>query len=45
MIAPSSFAGQSIGGSSSSSSMTPGKTLTGKATYYPDRLDGHETAK
>jgi rare lipoprotein A len=24
--------------------LAPGKTLTGKATYYPDRLNGHETA-
>ena len=44
MIAPSCFAGSSAGGSNSSSSVAPGKTLTGKATYYPDRLNGHETA-
>ena len=44
MIAPSCLAGSSTGGSNSSSSAPPGKTLTGKATYYPDRLDGHETA-
>src|ERR1700693_6418064 len=44
MIAPSCFAGSSTGDSNSSSSVAPGKTLTGKATYYPDRLNGHETA-
>src|ERR1700722_5642309 len=44
MIAPSCFAGSSTGGSNSSSSVAPGKTLSGKATYYPDRLNGHETA-
>jgi rare lipoprotein A len=44
MIAPSCFAGSSTGGSNSSSSVAPDKTLTGKATYYPDRLNGHETA-
>jgi|HubBroStandDraft_1064217.scaffolds.fasta_scaffold77568_1 rare lipoprotein A len=44
MIAPSCFAGSSAGGSNSSSSVAPGKTLSGKATYYPDRLNGHETA-
>ena len=44
MIAPSCFAGSSTGASNSSSSVAPDKTLTGKATYYPDRLNGHETA-
>ena len=44
MIAPSCFAGSSTAGSNSSSSVAPGKTLSGKATYYPDRLTGHETA-
>jgi rare lipoprotein A len=43
-IAPNCFAGSSTGGGNSSSSVAPGKTLTGKATYYPDRLNGHETA-
>ena len=40
--APNCLAGSSTGGDSSSSA-APGKTLTGKATYYPDRLSGHET--
>ena len=44
MIVPSCFAGSSTGDSNSSSNVAPGKTLTGKATYYPDRLSGHETA-
>jgi rare lipoprotein A len=44
-IAPNCFAGSSTSGSnSSSSSVARGKTVTGKATYYPDRLNGHETA-
>ena len=43
-IAPNCLAGSSAGGADSSSSVAPGKTLTGKATYYPDRLNGHETA-
>ena len=43
-IASSCYAGSSTSGSNSSSSVAPGKTLTGKATYYPDRLNGHETA-
>jgi rare lipoprotein A len=42
--APKCFAGSSTGASNSSSSVAPGKTLSGKATYYPDRLNGHETA-
>ena len=41
---PFCFAGTSDGGSTSSGSVAPGKTLTGKASYYPDRLSGHETA-
>jgi hypothetical protein len=44
MIALSCVAGSNTGGSNLSSSVTPGKILTGKATYYPDRLNGHETA-
>jgi rare lipoprotein A len=44
-LAPSCFAGTSTGGSTSSGNVTPGKTLTGKATYYPDRLNGHKTAR
>jgi rare lipoprotein A len=43
-IVPSCLAGSSTGGSASSSSVAPGKTLTGKATYYPNVLNGHETA-
>ena len=41
--APNCLAGSSTGGDSSSSA-APGKPLTGKATFYPDRLNGHETA-
>lgn len=44
MIAPSCFAGSSTDSSNPSSSVAPGKTLSGKASYYPDRLNGHETA-
>jgi rare lipoprotein A len=43
-IAPSCFAVSAAGGNTTSDNVTPGKTLTGKATYYPDRLNGHETA-
>src|ERR1700761_7252303 len=43
-LEPSCFAGTNDGGSTSSGSVAPGKTLTGKASYYPDRLSGHETA-
>jgi rare lipoprotein A len=42
--APSCLAGSSPGGSNSASTVAPGKTLTGKATYYPNVLNGHETA-
>lgn len=41
-------AGSAGGGNSSTSAVsanvTPGKTLSGKATYYPNILNGHETA-
>lgn len=42
-IAPTCFSGSSAGDSSPDNVM-PGKTLSGKATYYPDRLNGHPTA-
>jgi hypothetical protein len=44
-IAPSCFAASAAGGSTTSGNVTPGKTLIGKATYYSDRLNGHETAR
>jgi rare lipoprotein A len=40
----SSLSGAADGNPSSTSSVTPGKTLTGKATIYPNRLNGHKTA-
>lgn len=43
-ITPSCYWGSSANGSNSSGNVAPGKTLNGKATYYPDRLNGHETA-
>jgi rare lipoprotein A len=46
-MACNSFAGSSDeAGSNATSNPTvaPGKTLTGKATYYPNKLNGHETA-
>jgi hypothetical protein len=47
-IAPICYAGSSSSDGSNSSgssgSVAPGKTLTGKASLYPNRLNGHETA-
>ena len=45
-LAPNSFSISSAGNSNSSgiNSVTPGKTLIGKATIYPNRLNGHKTA-
>ena len=45
-LAPDSFSISRAGDSNSSAinSVTPGKTLTGKATIYPNRLNGHKTA-
>ena len=43
-ITPSCYSGSSANGSNSSGNVAPGKTFSGKATYYPDRLNGHETA-
>jgi rare lipoprotein A len=45
-IALNSFSISSAAGrnSSSTDSVTPGKTLVGKATIYPNRLNGHKTA-
>ena len=40
----SGFAGSSAADKSSATTVFPGKTLNGKATYYPDQLNGHETA-
>jgi peptidoglycan lytic transglycosylase len=45
MIAASSPAGSgSTPRSSSKSNVHSGETLTGKATYYPNRLNGHKTS-
>jgi len=43
---PRSFAesGGSAGDSSSQRNVAPGQTINGKATYYPNRLNGHKTA-
>ncbi len=43
-IAPNSYSGSSDAGSNSSTIVTPGKSVTGKASYYPNRLNGHKTA-
>jgi rare lipoprotein A len=46
-ITPISYAGSSADGSNSSGSsgsVAPGRTLTGKASLYPNVLSGHETA-
>ena len=43
-VVPTCFSGSSAGDTSSSGNVVPGKTLSGKATYYPDRLNGHPTA-
>jgi rare lipoprotein A len=45
-LAPNSFSISSAADSNSSgsNSVTPGKTITGKATIYPNRLNGHKTA-
>jgi rare lipoprotein A len=45
-LAPNSFSIARAADSNSpgSNSVTPGKTLIGKATIYPNRLNGHKTA-
>ena len=45
-IAPNSYSGSGSrdAASNSSTSVTRGKSLTGKASYYPNRLNGHKTA-
>jgi len=46
-MAPNSFAGSSDdtgGNSSNNAGVAPGKTFNGKATYYPNSLNSHETA-
>ena len=43
-VVPTCFSGSNAGGTSSSGMVVPAKTLRGKATYYPDRLNGHPTA-
>jgi peptidoglycan lytic transglycosylase len=42
ILAPSCLAGSGV--PDSSTGVAPGKTLKGKATYYPDQLNGHKTA-
>jgi rare lipoprotein A len=45
MVAPSSHArSDSTLRNSSKSKVHSGETLTGKATYYPNRLNGHKTS-
>jgi rare lipoprotein A len=45
MIAPNSFSRSNAESKSSHvNSVTPGKNFLGKATIYPNRLDGHKTA-
>src|SRR3984893_2189737 len=45
MVAPSSHArSESTQRNSSKSKVHSGETLTGKATYYPSRLNGHKTS-
>ena len=46
MIAPNSFSRSKAAESNPSriNSVTPGKTFVGKATIYPNRLNGHKTA-
>jgi peptidoglycan lytic transglycosylase len=46
MIAPNSFSRSRAAKSNSSriNRVTPGKTFIGKATIYPNRLNGHKTA-
>lgn len=43
-IVPNCFSGSSAGDTNSSGNVVPGKTLSGKATYYPNRLNGRPTA-
>jgi rare lipoprotein A len=43
-LAPATRAGSGAANSSHTHSMQPGETLKGKATYYPNRLNGHKTA-
>lgn len=45
-VVPSSFAGSDgrHKNSATSSNVSSGETLTGKATYYPNRLNGHRTS-
>jgi rare lipoprotein A len=43
-VVPTCFSGSSAGDTSASGNVVPGKTLRGKATYYPDALNGHPTA-
>ena len=43
-VAPTCFSGSSAGDTSASGNVVPGKTLRGKATYYPDGFNGHPTA-
>lgn len=38
------FSGSSAGDTNSSGNVVPGKTLSSKATYYPNCLNGHPTA-
>jgi rare lipoprotein A (peptidoglycan hydrolase) len=44
-LAPSARAGSDVPTNSATSSKAPvGETITGKATYYPNRLNGHKTS-
>jgi rare lipoprotein A (peptidoglycan hydrolase) len=45
-IAPNSYSGSgsSDAASNTSTHVKPSKSLTGKASYYPNRLNGHKTA-
>jgi peptidoglycan lytic transglycosylase len=43
-VVPNCFSGSSAGDTNPSGTMVPAKTLSGKATYYPNRLNGHLTA-
>jgi rare lipoprotein A len=45
-LAQTAHAGAGTGGTNSSTNhnVKPGETLTGKATYYPNQLNGHKTA-
>ena len=47
LLAPEAFAGSngiSENAAGSSSRVSPGETLKGKATYYPNSLNGHKTS-